>query len=434
VTGPRTPTAGRRRWVPARIGAVVGATALVGVTGVLSGCDGSTSRGHHQITAGRLVVYTSLPMIGPSAPAGQAVLEGERVALAAAHGRVGRYTITLRALSDATVASDGADPGRTSANAELADQDPRTIGYLGDLDSGATAISLPLLNRADIPQISPLSTALGLTRGGPQASPGEPEKYYPSGIRTFARVVPNDAVQSAVQVSLQRAAGCRSVYLVYDDEVEGRDAADSDAVAARRAGLHVLGFTQFDSGRDVRANAALGARLTRIDPDCVLMSALVRDGAVAVTDAVAGALPHARLFITSPLAVPAFVDPALGGVAKSIDPHLVITDPTLSPADYPPSGRRLIARLHRRGGSGASDGIWGDAAMSLLLDAIRVASADGRRDVTRTRVLHAIFATRDLHSVLGTYSVQRSGDTTLRRFGVYRVRDGRLVFWKALRG
>jgi branched-chain amino acid transport system substrate-binding protein len=432
VTGPRTSAACRRRGRSARAPAVV--AALVAVAGLLGGCDGSTSRGHHQITPGRLVIYTSLPMIGPSAPAGRAVLEGERIALAAAHGRVGRYTITLRKLDDATVASGGADPGRTSANAELADQDPRTIGYLGDLDSGATAISLPLLNRADIPQISPLSTALGLTRGGPQASPGEPAKYYPSNIRTFARVVPNDAVQSAVQVSLQRAAGCRTVYLLYDDEVEGRDAADSDAVAAKRAGLDVLGFTQFDSGRDLRANAALGARLTRIAPDCVLVSALVQDGAVAVTDAVARALPHARLFMTSPLAVPAFVDPALGGVPESIDRRLLFTDPNLSTADYPPAGRRLEARLNRGGGSGAPEGMWGDAAMSLLLHAIRAASADGRRDVTRTRVLHAIFATRHLPSVLGTYSIEASGDTTLRRFGVYRVRDGRLVFWKAVRG
>jgi branched-chain amino acid transport system substrate-binding protein len=423
---------------PARAG--LAAVALVGVAGLLAGCDGSTSRGRHRITAGRLLVYTSLPMIGPSAPAGRAVLEGERIALDAAHGRVGRYTITLRALDDATVASDGADPGRTSANAELADQDPRTIGYLGDLDSAATAISLPLLNRADIPQISPLSTAVGLTRGGPEASPGEPSKYYPARTRTFARVVPNDAVQSAVQVMLQRAAGCRSVYLLYDDEVEGRDAADSFGVAARRAGLDVLGFTQFDSGRDLRANAALGARLARIDPGCVLVSALVQSGAVAMTDAVARALPHARLFITSPLAVPAFVAPALGGVTESIDPRLLATDPTLSPGDYPPSGRRFAPRWIRGSGSdsdsdsGARDGIWGDAAMSLLLHAIRVASAGGRRDVTRTRVLHAIFATRDLPSVLGTYSVEPSGDTTLRRFGVYRVREGRLEFWKAVRG
>jgi hypothetical protein len=80
------------------------------------------------------------------------------------------------------------------------------------------------------------------------------------------------------------------------------------------------------------------------------------------------------------------------------------------------------------------EGIWGEAAMSLMLDGIRRASDDGRRAITRTRVLHAIFATRDEHSVLGTYSITASGDTTLRRYGVYHVRNGRLEFWKAMRG
>jgi branched-chain amino acid transport system substrate-binding protein len=409
------------------------AVALVSVAVVLSGCgDGSVVRGRHRITAGRLLIYSSLPTVGPSAATGRAVLEGERMALAAVHGRVGRYTITLRARDDATLASDGADPGRTSANAGLAAADPRTIGYLGDLDSGATAISLPLLNHADIPQISPLSTALGLTRGGPGASPGEPEKYYPSKVRTFARVVPNDAVQSAVQVTLQRADGCRRVYVFYDDEVEGRDAADSFEVAARRAGLDLLGFDQFQA--DVRGHVSLPARLTAIAPQCVLVSALIQNGAAAITDAIARALPRARLFVTSPLAEPAFVNPALGGVDLTVDPRLVITDPTLSANDYPPVGRRFQARFRRRYGSGAGEGIWGDAAMSLMLDAIRRASDSGRQDVTRTRVLQAIFATRRLPSVLGTYSIQASGDTTLCRFGVYRVRDGRLVFWKAVRG
>jgi branched-chain amino acid transport system substrate-binding protein len=409
------------------------ALALAGVAIVLSGCgDGSVVRGHHRITAGRLLVYSSLPTVGPSAATGRAVLEGERMALAVVHGRVGRYTITLRALDDATVASDGADPGRTSANAGRAAADPRTIGYIGELDSGATAISLPLLNHAEIPQISPLSTALGLTRGGPGASPGEPQKYYPSDVRTFARVVPNDGVQSAVQVALQRADGCRRVYVFYDDEVEGRDAADSYEVAARRAGLDVLGFDQFQA--DARGTVSLPARLRALAPQCVLVSALIQNGAAAITDAVARALPRARLFVTSPLAEPAFVDPALGGVDLTVDPRLVITDPTLSAADYPPLGRRFQARFRRMYGSGAGEGIWGDAAMSLMLHAIRRASDSGRQDVTRTRVLRAIFATRRLPSVLGTYSIQASGDTTLCRFGVYRVRDGRLVFWKAMRG
>ena len=43
-------------------------------------------------------------------------------------------------------------------------------------------------------------------------------------------------------------------------------------------------------------------------------------------------------------------------------------------------------------------------------------------------MLARIFAIRDRHSVLGTYSIDRSGDTTLREYGAYRVDRGRLVF------
>jgi branched-chain amino acid transport system substrate-binding protein len=411
---------------------VVLAVLLAGAATAVGGCDGSTSQGVVRLSAGRLLVYASLPQIGPQREIGRAVLRGARLALAAVHGRVGRYTVTLHALNDATVASHGWDPGQTTANATLAAKDTRTIGYLGDLNSGASAVSIPILNRADIPQISPLSTAVGLTRGGPEASPGEPEKYYPAMRRTFARVVPNDRVQSAVQVSLQQQDGCRRVYLLYDGEVDGRDAADSFQAAATSAHLQVLGFNQFDP--TAKSYVSLGAKLAKLDPDCVLISALMQDHAVAVTDAVARALPHAALFITSALGEPAFVDPARGGVQERFDPRLTITYPTLAPADYPAAGRRFLARFDRTYGSGAMFGIWGEAAMSLMLDAIRRAGDGGRRDVTRSRVLHEIFATRDHASVLGTYSVDASGDTSLSRYGVYHVADGHLVFWGAMRG
>ena len=73
------------------------------------------------------------------------------------------------------------DPGQTTVNARLAVQNKNTIGYIGDLNSGATAVALPLLNRVGIPEISPASTAVGLTqRQSRGRRPGEPEKYYPT--------------------------------------------------------------------------------------------------------------------------------------------------------------------------------------------------------------------------------------------------------------
>jgi hypothetical protein len=44
----------------------------------------------------------------------------------------------------------------------------------------------------------------------------------------------------------------------------------------------------------------------------------------------------------------------------------------------------------------------------------------------------AIFATKGRRSVLGTYGIRPDGDTTLRRYGVYRIVGGRLRFWKQI--
>jgi branched-chain amino acid transport system substrate-binding protein len=54
--------------------------------------------------------------------------------------------------------------------------DPTSIAYIGEFDSGASAISIPILNETQIAQISPSDTAIGLTRDGPGADLGEPAK------------------------------------------------------------------------------------------------------------------------------------------------------------------------------------------------------------------------------------------------------------------
>jgi branched-chain amino acid transport system substrate-binding protein len=69
--------------------------------------------------------------------------------------------------------------------------------------------------------------------------------------------------------------------------------------------------------------------------------------------------------------------------------------------------------------------------MSLLLDAIDRATDHGTKPALRSQVRAAIFATRDRRSVLGTYSIDADGDTTLGRYGVYGIVDGRLTFWEA---
>ena len=47
-------------------------------------------------------------------------------------------------------------------------------------------------------------------------------------------------------------------------------------------------------------------------------------------------------------------------------------------------------------------------------------------------MIERFFQTRDRDSVLGRYSVQPNGETTLTRYGVDRVQGGRAVFDRML--
>jgi hypothetical protein len=93
----------------------------------------------------------------------------------------------------------------------------------------------------------------------------------------------------------------------------------------------------------------------------------------------------------------------------------------VDPNTLPPSGQavdqRLWSRLGRRSDAYA---VYAYEAMAATLDAI--GHGHGRRGAT----VRAFFAIRDRRSRLGTYSILRSGDTTLGSYAQYTVHDGRL--------
>jgi branched-chain amino acid transport system substrate-binding protein len=406
------------------------AVAALAAVAILPACGAKDAPPRTRIPGKTLSIYVSAPLSGDSKVSGAAVVAGARLALARVHGRIGEYRIALKPLDDATVQTGGWDPGQTTANARTAILDPTTIGYVGEVNSGASAISIPPLNRAGIPQVSPTSTAVGLTSSGPGAFPGEPGKYYPTGLRTFARVVPNDSVQAIAQVRVEQDLGCRKIYVLDDGEVDGADAARSFALAAQAAGLRIVGTQEFP--RRASSYQALAAGVAQSGPDCVLISADTESGAVRLTEQLAAAMPRVRLFGSAGLAETTYADPAQGGIPLSVDPHVLITAPTLGAAQYPASARAFTAAYERRFGPLEPDSIFGYEATSLLLNAVARATDDGRMPALRSSVRSAIFDTRDRSSVLGDYSINGNGDTTLRRYGVYAIVSGQLTFWQAI--
>ncbi len=144
-----------------------------------------------------LNVYSSLPLQGASRPQSEDVINGEKLALKQRGNKAGDFKINYISLDDATAAAGQWDPGQTTSNARKVAQDKNAIALLGEFNSGASALSIPITNEAGILQVSPSNTRYGLTKGGTGAEKGEPDKYYPSGKRNYGRVVPIDTIQGA---------------------------------------------------------------------------------------------------------------------------------------------------------------------------------------------------------------------------------------------
>ncbi|TMK74226.1 MAG: branched-chain amino acid ABC transporter substrate-binding protein, partial [Actinobacteria bacterium] len=138
-------------------------------------------------------------------------MNGIKLALDQAHNQAGDFTVKYTSLDDATAQAGEWDPGQTAADARKAASDPNTVYYIGEFNSGASEVSIPILNNAGIPQVSPANTYVGLTTNEPGSAPGEPDKYYPTGNRTYLRIVPRDSIQAAADLMAMKQAGCTKV-------------------------------------------------------------------------------------------------------------------------------------------------------------------------------------------------------------------------------
>src|SRR5207247_8400473 len=113
---------------------------------------------------------------------------------------------------DSTAQAGKWDSGKCSANGHAYANNQKVIGVIGTFNSGCAEIIIPILNRASngpVGMVSPANTYVGLTHGGPGTAAGEPEKYYPTGKRNYARVVAADEYQGAAAALLATTPGLK---------------------------------------------------------------------------------------------------------------------------------------------------------------------------------------------------------------------------------
>ena len=378
---------------------------LVGAL-LVAGCGGDDDRPRVP-GDGALKVYASLPMHGVSEGAARAAADGMRLALDDRKRRAGGRDIELVVLDASEPDGETWDPEIVEKNAERAADDPAAIAYLGELDHGGSAVSLPVTNSEGILQISPLDGLTGLTREQPGGPRGGPERYYPGDTRTFARLVPVDLMHATALVDWARERGARRIEIVHDDRLFGRAIAAQAVFVADARRMDVAGVREVEAGKEPADLEGDAHAIADDEPDAVIYAGLNDATAVPLLTAIEKAVPDAELYATG-------IPPTAGveGVGT-----LRLTSPTRPARDYGEAGARIIERHGRW-----PEALYGYEAMRLVLEAIERGGAD-RRAVVREALRPG-----PRRGILGRIVVTRSGDVGDQRVAAYTHAGGDATF------
>jgi branched-chain amino acid transport system substrate-binding protein len=390
------------------------AATLLLVALLAMGCGGGDDQTTQVPERGALTIYSSLPLRGERAQVASAVAAAQRLALQDHGGHAGGREIKFVQLDSSK--RDGAswDPGLVEANAKRAADDPNTIAYLGELDYGGSAVSVPVTNNKSILQVSPYDGLTSLTElqpGGPRSA--GPERYYPSGKRTFARLVPNDLAQAAILVDWAREDGAQKIAVVHDDRVYGRALAAQLVFMADLRKLQVTSVHEVDLRSKPEKYADIAKQIAGDDPvkapDAVIYAGLDDMTADPMLAAVEQASPGARLYASAGVTSPEF---DAGGT-----PEVKVVSPARPSADYPAGAQALLKRLRAvLGSEPPTEALYGYESMRLVLDAIdRAGPKAGNRAAVTAEALRG----DGDGGPLGPLNLTRNGDVGDQKLALY---------------
>ncbi len=234
------------------------------------------------------------------------------------------------------------------------------IGVIGTYNSGCAGIEIPILNQAPgggVPMVSPGNTFVCLTEPSPTlCAKDEPGKYFPTGKRNYARVVPNDAVQGAGLASFADEQGVKKPFVLIasddpDQRGPGPDLHGRRAVARhdhrRRRALRPGGEGGY---------TALMEKVKSSGADAVVLAALLeQNGAQLIKDKVAVLGPNSgavKLFAFDGFAQQSTIDqagPASAGMFASL--------PGKTPKSLTGAGSAFVKELKSQVGGRAGRGL-----------------------------------------------------------------------------
>jgi branched-chain amino acid transport system substrate-binding protein len=417
--------------------------ALCGVTGVIvAGCSGgeekapvgppavettgvsAESTAPPEADEQTFKIVSDLPLQGSTAAQAETLNNAIRLYLEQIGNKAGPYDIEFESFDDASAEKGAWDEQVCAENAREYVADEAILGVVGPLNSGCAKIMTPILNEASVALVSPANLAPGLTHVGPGSEPGEPEKYYPTGTRNYARVVVSDDYQGeAAAEYMKNDLSVTKVFILDDKDAYGKAVADAFEQEANDIGLEVAGH----QGWDVNAQSytALMTKIKATGADGIFIGGsadfngdqVLKDKVAVVGDNEAVKLVVSDGFVLESIFAEAGPENVEGVFGSA---------PVLNPPDLTGAGADFVAAYTEAYGVPDVYTAYGAAAAQVLLDAI------GRSDGTRQDVVAKLFETSIEDGIVGPMSFDENGDPESRLLSIFKGIDGTWAFEKAV--
>ena len=234
------------------------------------GTTGSTTAGGGGGSAKTLTISTDLPMQGASADASTDTIRAIQLYLDQINHKAGNYTIQLKTYDDSTAAAGKWDEATCANNAQAHVANTNEVAVMGTYNSGCAKIEVPVLNAAPMLMLSHANTNPGLTK---KWDAGEPDKYYPSGKRNYARVVTTDDYQGAAAADFaSQDLKVKRVFVLNDNETYGQGVAQAFVNRAKTDGLTILGNKAWDAKQP--SYAAIFQNIKTMNPDMIYVGGI----------------------------------------------------------------------------------------------------------------------------------------------------------------
>jgi len=367
----------------------IGAVAITGAL-ALAACGSSSGggSGSSSAPAGKTVVIgTDMPLQGSSKDSSDATNQAIQLYLDQIGNKVGDYTIELKQYDDSTAAAGKWDQGQCTKNATDHVANANEIAVMGTYNSGCAKIIVPVLNQdpnGPMLMVSQANTNPGLTKTW---DPGEPQKYYPTGKRNYARVVTTDDNQGrAAAQFMAKDLMVKKCFILNDNETYGLGVAQAFATEAPKDGIAIIGNEAWDAKQP--NYTALFQKIKGLGADCVYLAGIFdNNGGQLIKDKVAVLGDNTAVALMGPDGFTGY--PELNKLPEGQGMYLSF--PGLTNDDLRKQGgaaaKLLDAYKAKYGADPATSyALYGVAAVQVILQALQ------QSDGTRLGVNNAVFS------------------------------------------